>query len=122
MKRTILVLTAVCVFATLLAAHHSPVVFDRTKEIKLVGVVQDFKWMNPHSWIELSVRNEKGELESWAVEMGSPNLLVKAGWRSSTLKKGDEVTIIAHPLRTDEKVGQFKSITLGDGKVMSERP
>ena len=121
MKRIILGFVALCVSASLLSGHHSPAVFDRTKEIKLVGVVKEFKWTNPHSWIELSVRNAKGEVEAWAVEMGSPNHLVKAGWRSSTLKSGDEVTIIAHPLRTDEKVGQFVRITLADGKVMTER-
>jgi hypothetical protein len=85
-------------------------------------VVREFKWTNPHSWIELSVRNEKGELEAWSVEMGSPNHLVKAGWRSTTLKNGAEVTILAYPLRSGEKVGQFISVTLPDGKVLTERP
>ena len=121
MKRITSGFLALCFSASILFAHHSPAVFDRTKEIKLVGVVKEFKWTNPHSWIELSVRNAKGELETWAVEMGSPNHLVKAGWRSSTLKSGDEVTIVAHPLRTDEKVGQFVRVTLADGKVLTER-
>ena len=111
-----------CVFVvTELFAHHSPAVFDRTKEVKLVGVVKEFRWTNPHSWIELSVRNDKGELEAWAVEMTTPSQLVKAGWKSTTIKGGDEVTILAHPLRTDEKVGQFVSITLSTGKVLTDR-
>jgi len=122
MNRCLLALCLCVSVVTVALAHHSPAVFDRTKEIKLVGVVKEFKWTNPHSWIELSVRNSKGELESWSVEMGSPNHLVKAGWKSTTLKNGDEVTIIAHPLRTDEKVAQFKSVTLADGKVLTERP
>jgi hypothetical protein len=104
-----------------LFAHHSPAVFDRTKEVKLIGVVKEFRWSNPHSWIELNVRNDKGEIEAWAVEMTTPGQLVKAGWKSTTIKGGDEVTIIAHPLRTDEKVGQFVSITLSDGKVLTDR-
>ena len=120
--RTIVTLSiALCLCVSVVLAHHSPAVFDRNKEIKLVGVVKEFKWTNPHSWIELSVRNPNGELEAWAVEMGSPNHLVKAGWKSTTIKNGDEVTIIAHPLRTDEKVGQFVRITLADGKVLAER-
>src|SRR5437870_1741813 len=111
-----------CVFVvTGLFAHHSPAVFDRTKEVKLVGVVKEFRWTNPHSWIELSVRNDKDELEAWAVEMTTPSQLVKAGWKSTTIKGGDEVTILAHPLRTDEKVGQFVSITLSSGKVLTDR-
>ena len=102
-------------------AHHSPAVFDLTKEVKLVGVVKEFRWTNPHSWVELSVRNAKGELEAWAVEMTGPSHLVRAGWKSTTLKVGDEVTITANPLRTDEKVGKFVSVTLGNGQVLTER-
>jgi hypothetical protein len=102
-------------------AHHSPAVFDRTKQLKLAGVVKEFRWNNPHSWIELSVRNEKGELEAWSVEMGPPTYLVKAGWKSTTIKPGDEVTVQVHPLRTNEKVGQFVSITLASGQVLTER-
>jgi hypothetical protein len=102
-------------------AHHSPAVFDRTKQLKLSGVVREFRWNNPHSWIELNVRNEKGEVEAWSVEMGPPTYLVKAGWKSTTIKPGDEVTVQVHPLRTNEKVGQFVSITLASGQVLTER-
>ena len=123
MRRLTYVLSlCLCVSAvTTVSAHHSPAVFDRTKEVKLVGVVKEFRWSNPHSWIELSVRNEKGDLEAWAVEMTTPSQLVKAGWKSSTVKQGDEVSITAHPLRTDEKVGQFMSITLSNGRVLTDR-
>jgi hypothetical protein len=108
-------------FLTSALAHHSPVVFDRTKDVKLMGVVKEFKWTNPHSWIELNVRNEKGELEAWAVELTSPNQLVKAGWKSTIVKSGDEVSVVVHPLKSGEKVGQFVSITLPNGKILSDR-
>jgi hypothetical protein len=108
--------------ATSAAAHHSPAVFDRTKEVKLVGSIKEFRWANPHSYIALNVRNEKGDVDTWDVEMNGPSFLVKAGWKSSTLKAGDEVTIIINPLRTNEKVGKFVSITLADGRVLTERP
>jgi hypothetical protein len=103
------------------AAHHSPAVFDRTKEIKLVGVVKEFKWSNPHSWIELEVRNDKGVVETWGVEMNPPSYLIKAGWKRTSIKAGDEVTIMVHPLRNGEKGGQFRSITLPNGQVLGER-
>src|SRR5262245_28592835 len=101
-------------------AHHSPAVFDRTKEVKLVGAVKEFRWSNPHSFIELDVRNEKGETDTWAVEMNPPSYLVKAGWKSSTVKPGDMVTVVVNPLRTNEKVGKFVSITLPGGEVLTE--
>ena len=121
MRRIIPAVFSVLLCAPAVTAHHSPAVFDRTKEIKLTGVVKEFRWSNPHSWIELTVRNSKGEPEAWAIEMTTPSQLVKAGWKSSTIKEGDEVTIAAHPLRTEEKVGQFVSITLSNGKVLTDR-
>ena len=121
MRRITVVVLSVLLCASVVIAHHSPAVFDRTKEVKLVGVVKEFRWSNPHSWIELTVRNSQGEMEAWAVEMTTPSQLVKAGWKSSTIKQGDEVSIVAHPLRTDEKVGQFVSITLSTGRVLTDR-
>jgi len=103
-------------------AHHSPAVFDRTREVKLVGTVREFRWSNPHSFIELDVRNEKGVVEPWAVEMNPPSYLVKAGWKSSTVKAGDMVTVMVNPLRTSETVGKFVSITLSGGQVLTDNP
>jgi len=62
------------------------------------------------------------DVDDWAVEMGTPTALVKAGWKSTTIKPGDEVTIVVHSLRTDEKAGQFVSITLANRQVLTERP
>jgi len=101
-------------------AHHSPAVFDRTKEVKLVCSVKEFRWSNPHSFIELDVRNEKGGTDTWAIEMNPPNYLVKAGWTSRTVKPGDMVTITVNPLRTNEPVGKFVTITLPGGQVLTE--
>ena len=103
-------------------AHHSPAVFDRTKEVKLVGVVKEFRWSNPHSFIEMDVRDEKGSTDTWAVEMNPPSYLVKAGWKSSTIKAGETITVLINPLRTNEKVGKFVSITLPNGTVLGENP
>ena len=101
--------------------HHSPAVFDQTKRITLVGVVAEFRWTNPHSWIALSVPDADGAAVEWDIEMTGPSHLVRAGWRSTTVSAGDEVTIIANPLRTNETVGKFISITFADGTVLSER-
>ena len=103
-------------------AHHSPAVFDRTREVKLVGVVKEFKWGNPHSWIELGVRSDAGITDTWSVEMNPPTYLVKAGWKSTTIKAGETVTIMINPLRTSEKSGKFVSITLPNGQVLTDTP
>jgi Family of unknown function (DUF6152) len=122
-KLQVLIATAlVFLLGVSATAHHSPAVFDRTKEVKLVGAVKEFRWSNPHSFIELDVRNEKGGTDTWAIEMDPPSYLVKAGWTAKTVKAGDMVTITVNPLRTPEPVGKFVSITLPGGKVLTERP
>jgi len=103
-------------------AHHSPAAFDRTKEVKLTGTVKAFKWSNPHSWIEIDVPNDKGGVDTWGVEMTSPTYLVRAGWKSTSVKPGDKVTIVANPVRTGENAAIFVSITLADGRALTDKP
>ena len=123
MKRTLLTGVAFLMLVGMPSSfgHHSPAVFDQTQEVILEGIVTQFRWTNPHSWIELNVRNEAGDGEPWAIEMTGPAHLVRAGWTRSTLAIGDEVRIVANPLRTSEKVGKFVSVTLPDGEELSER-
>ena len=67
-------------------AHHSAAGIDRTKSQVVTGTVKEFRWTNPHSWIDLDVTDDKGVAQTWSVEMTSPAFLVRAGWKSSTLK------------------------------------
>ncbi len=103
------------------AAHHSPAVFDRSREVRVEGTVKEFRWGMPHSWIHLDVAGEAGVAGEWTIEMNPASSLVKRGWRASTLKPGDKVSVLVYPLRNDEKGGQFISITLPDGNVLAER-
>jgi hypothetical protein len=103
-------------------AHHSPIVFDRTKKVTIVGVVTEFKWSSPHSWIHVDVTGDDGKVANWGVEMNPASLLARTGWKATTVKPGDKVSIVVYPLRNDEKGGQYISITLPDGRVLGERP
>ena len=104
-----------------LLAHHSPVMFDRTVRKTLVGKVVEFAWTNPHSSIQLDVPGADGSVERWGVEMGSPNSMAKAGWKSTLLKPGDTVTVVVNPLKSGEPGGIFVSITLADGRTLGGR-
>ncbi|MGA9883964.1 MAG: DUF6152 family protein [Candidatus Acidiferrales bacterium] len=101
-------------------AHHSAAMFDHTKTVKLVGTVVQFGWTNPHSWISVDVPNASGKTERWSVECNSPNNLARMGWKSTSLKPGDKVTILIHPLRNGDKGGSFMSATLADGAVLND--
>ena len=122
MRLALLSILAAAVMGEGLAfAHHSPVVFDQARKISITGTVTEFKWGNPHSWIHLDVKDEKGEVGNWGVEMNPANNLVRDGWRASTLKPGDTITVTVHPLRNNEKGGQFLSIKLPNGTVMGDQ-
>ena len=101
-------------------AHHSFAMFDMTKEVKLEGTIKTFKWTNPHAWVEINVTESDGTVKMWAVEMTSPNNLARQGWKRSTLKSGDKVIMVVHPLRDGNPGGSFFNVTLKDGTVMHQ--
>ena len=111
----------VAALAAPVGAHHSPVMFDRTVAKTIVGTVVRFTWTNPHSAIQLDVPNESGGVDRWGVEMGSPQSMARAGWRSNIIKAGDTVTVVVNPLKSGEFGGIFVSITLPDGRKLGGR-
>jgi hypothetical protein len=122
MSRSALATLAVVVaLAASVAAHHSPVMFDRTATKTLVGTVVQFTWTNPHSAIQLDVKNESGGVERWGVELGSPQSMARNGWRSNIIKPGDVVTVVVNPLKSGELGGIFVSLTLPDGRKLGGR-
>ena len=120
MKHTLALVTGALMLSAPLAAHHSPVMFDMAKTQALEGIVVEFAWTNPHSSIQLDVQTASG-VERWGVEMGSPNSMVKGGWKSNIVKPGDKVTVAVHPLKSGEHGGIFMSITLPDGRKLGGR-
>jgi hypothetical protein len=102
-------------------AHHSYAMFDKEKSKELTGTVAAFKWTNPHAWSEIMVPDGKGGSDKWGIEFGSPAALVRAGWRSTTLKPGDAVVMTIRPLRSGEHGGAFVSVKLPDGRVLTDK-
>ena len=103
-------------------AHHSAAGIDRNQSKTVTGIVKEFRWGNPHAWIDLDVANDKGVVDTWSIEMTSPTFLLRAGWKSSTIKAGEKVSVTVRPFRDGSPGGLFVSVTLPDGKVMTERP
>jgi hypothetical protein len=102
------------------SAHHSFAMFDRSKKITTEATVTQFQWTNPHSWIEVDVPNSSGGTDHWSIECNSPNNLARQGWKSTSLKPGEKITIMFWPLRSGDKGGLFISLTLPDGQVLDE--
>jgi hypothetical protein len=120
-RELFLVLAATLAAQGVAVAHHSPIVFDHTRKVSLTGTVTEFKWGNPHSWIHVDVKDEHGAVGNWSIEMNPANNLARDGWRASTLKPGDSITVTVYPLRNNEKGGQFISVKLPDGKVLGDQ-
>jgi hypothetical protein len=112
-------LPALAITAMPAAAHHSYAMFDMTKTIALDATVTQFKWQNPHSFIEADIKVPDGT-EHWAIEMTAPNNLVQEGWKRTSVKPGDHVTIYVHPLRSGAKGGSFSGVKLADGSVLGQ--
>ena len=99
-------------------AHHSGVMFDNQKEVTVTGIVKEFNFDNPHVSITITVTDDKGVTKDWSFEAASVRGMVQAGWRRSTLKPGDSVTIVGHPLRDGRPGAQLVRAVLGDGTVL----
>lgn len=99
-------------------AHHSDAMFDSTRTEVLQGKVTEFNWVNPHSSFKVEVNGPDGKAVIWAIEMNTPQNLVRSGWKRTTIKPGDLVTVTVRPLRDGKPGGSFVSIKLADGTVL----
>jgi hypothetical protein len=101
-------------------AHHSSAMFDASKEMEIKGVVKVFKFENPHVNIVVTVRDEKsGTATDWFIEAGSVRGMAMAGWRRSTLKAGDAITIVGRPLRDGQPGASLVRAVLADGTTLA---
>ena len=121
-SRFLSTLALVLAAAVAVSAHHAAAGIDRAATKELRGTIKAFSWQNPHSWMEVEVVGEGGKVVTWTVEMTAPSYLVRAGWKASTVKPGDEVRVTVHPLKNGDPGGLFMSVTLADGRTLTERP
>jgi len=121
MRMRLLMVVAAIAGAAPVLAHHSAAGIDRSKSVTLAGTVKAFGWQNPHSWMEVDVPGEGGAVTTWKVEMTSPAFLIRAGWKATTLRPGDKVTVKVFPLKGGDPGGLFQSVTLADGSTLTER-
>ena len=98
-------------------AHHSfAAEYDSAKPISLTGTVTKVEWMNPHARFYIDVKDEKGEVANWELELGSPNGLMRQGWTRNSLKQGDVVSVSGSLAKDGSKLANARSVTLADGK------
>ena len=105
--------------STPLDAHHGGSMFDMKNSITMKGTVTRFEWANPHVMIFADVKDNRGNVQKWAVETrGGPNVLTKAGWTKDTLKPGDQVTLIGHQAKNGTSTMRLAKVVLANGQEL----
>jgi hypothetical protein len=121
MKSRLLVpmlLAAVLLAAVPLLAHHSTTMYDMANPVTVTGVVERFEWTNPHAYIYLKVKDEKGETVEWAIEMMSLNHLKSYGWSRSMVQPGDVISCTGGQAKSGVPAMLSSIVKLGDGRVI----
>ena len=109
---TPVVAIAVCIpalvaYALPARAHHANTMFDLTKVVEITGTVKELQWTNPHIWIQIYTEKSPGNRVEWSIEGGGPNSLSRQGWRPTTFKPGDVVSLRINPMKDGTNAGLF---------------
>ena len=112
--------TTIAAGSVLVHGHHAfSAEFDGNKPITLRGSISRVDWINPHSWLHMTVKNPStGAVEVWKVEMGAPNQLLRRGWNKNTLPVGTEVVVAGYRAKDGSNAANGGSVTFGDGRQL----
>jgi hypothetical protein len=101
-------------------AHHSGAAeFDSTKKIDLTGTVTKVEWTNPHAHFYMDVKDPSGTVANWNLELASPNVLIRNGWKRNSIKPGDTVSVTGIRAKDSPTIGSAGVITFPDGHKLT---
>lgn len=101
--------------------HHSGAMFDDEAEVTVEGVVREFQYTNPHSWLLVDVTNEDGTVTTWGFEAEGPSTLMRAGIRMTDFSPGTKLTIRGHPMSDGRPAAAWIDAVREDGKEFNPR-
>lgn len=103
------------------SAHHAFNMYDNSKYTKLDGTIESYVWKNPHVLIDYVVTSAGGETERWNIECSSPNIIGRRGWTPTSIKTGDKIPLVVHPMKDGRRIALVVSATLPDGTVLKDK-
>lgn len=121
-KRLMIVVAAAVALLTggPLSAHHSGLTLFSETTTELKGVVKNWLWSNPHCLVTVEVTGADGQATEWVIELQAPNSIYPGGYRRTTFKPGDAVTLTVHPVRNGRPYGRIVSSVLADGRKLGD--
>jgi len=114
-RATLLVTALLGLYPLLLQAHHAASMFEAEKETTVTGVVKEFQYTNPHSWLLVDVTNKDGSVTTWGFEAEGPGVLMRNGIRKSDFAPGTKLTISGHPMKNGQPAASWIKAVRGDG-------
>jgi Family of unknown function (DUF6152) len=111
-------LTLLLVVGLPVKAHHGSQGYDVNVRQTLKGIVTRFAWENPHAQIYMDVKDDKGNIVNWAIELNNPGNLVSLGWTHSSVKSGDEITVTVYPGKEGRPIGICADLLTADGRKL----
>lgn len=115
--RTLLLLGVVALAADV-AAHHGSSEYHVDREITVTGIVQQWRWTNPHTWIYITATDTSTRTVKWSGEGPPLSWAQQRGWSDATLRAGEQVTVVMYPSRREPNAGLVKRIRRMNGDVL----
>lgn len=103
------------------SAHHAFNMYSNDQYVPLDGTIKSYVWKNPHTMIDFVSQKKDGTAESWSVECSSPNIIGRKGWGPDSLKEGDKVHLVLHPMKDGQKIGLMVSVNLPNGQLLKDK-
>lgn len=117
-----LVLTlTVPIFVLPVCAHHGNAAYDTEKQITITGTVTQWFWANPHCILQIDAPDEKGQIMHWGAETENPTTMSHYGWKRTSFKPGDKVTVTMITVKNGKPVGRIVEVSLPNGEKLAGR-
>jgi Family of unknown function (DUF6152) len=120
-RTTVLIVALVALSALVVEAHHAASMFEPEKEVTVNGVVKEFQYTNPHSWLLVDVTNKDGSVTTWGFEAEGPGVLMRNGIRKSDFTVGTKLTITGHPMKNGQPAAAWIKAVRADGVEFNPR-
>jgi hypothetical protein len=112
---------AVLAVSVPLFAHHGYAAYDTEHKVTLKGTVTRWIWSNPHCMIQLDVSDDSGHVVRWITETENPTTMTRSGWTDKSIKVGEQVTVIALPVKNGNPAGRILEVVLSNGERLPGR-